>query len=438
MNAKLLAEHIFLAGVESVMLQQMIRRYVNAEEDILFIGNEKISLQTISNIYITGAGKASAKMAAEIENIFGDKITGGHIVVKYGHGCNLKYITITEAGHPVPDANGYAATKKILGIAEEAGEKDLIICLISGGGSSLLADFPEGSSLADLVTLNELLLKSGAGIKEINAVRKHLSKVKGGWLAKASYPATLITLILSDVIGDPLDSIASGPTVPDRSTFADAISVLEKYNLISSIPFPLTRYLKQGSEGIYPETPKPGDAIFKNTCNFIIGNNTMALEACRQKGMQEGMETFIITSALEGDAMEAAKDIVNRAITFQKNKNVKKPCCLLFGGEVTVKVTGNGLGGRNQHLALQAAMMLKDRQGITLLSAGTDGSDGPTDAAGAVVDTNTYKQAETNGWDLKNSLQNFDSCHFFEKAGGHVFTGPTMTNVMDIIVVIIE
>jgi len=313
-----------------------------------------------------------------------------------------------------------------------------VICLISGGGSALLADFPEGSTINDLITLNQLLLKSGADIKEVNIVRKHLSKVKGGQLAQAVFPGSLLTLILSDVIGDPLDSIASGPTVPDSTTFSDAITVLEKFDLYSKAPAALNDYLQKGKEGIHPETPKPGDPLFNNTHNFIIGSNKIALEACGQKAIEEKLNTFIITSELQGDTIEAANKIIETSVSFQKDDQVKKPCCLLFGGETTIKVSGNGTGGRNQHLALFAALLLKDQMGITLLSAGTDGNDGPTETAGAVVDTKTYDDAIKMGLDIKNYLNNFDSFHFFKKAGGQVITGPTMTNVMDIIVVIIE
>jgi hydroxypyruvate reductase/glycerate 2-kinase len=438
MNAKLVAEQIFLAGVQSVMPREMIRRHLAVKENVLFIGDRKVAMESFHNIYVIGAGKASAKMALEIENILGGKITSGHVVVKYGHSCELQYVEVTEAGHPIPDANGYAATKKILGIAKQATENDLVICLISGGGSALLADFPNGSSSNDLINLNELLLKSSADIKEINTVRKHLSKVKGGQLAQAVYPAQLVTLILSDVIGDPLDSIASGPTVPDPTTFNDAIVVLEKFNLYSKVPAPLNDYLQNGKEGSHPESPKPGDPVFDNTQNIIIGSNKIALDACRRKAMEEGLNTFIITSELQGDTIEAANKIIESSLSFQKDDHVKKPCCLLFGGETTIKVSGNGAGGRNQHLALLAALLLKDQKGITLLSAGTDGNDGPTDAAGAVVDTKTYDDAVRAGLDIKNYVNNFDSFHFFEKAGGHVVTGPTMTNVMDIIIAIIE
>lgn len=438
MDAKLIAEQIFLAGVESVLPYKMIRNNVLVQDQVLSIADSHIELEKLNNIYVIGAGKASASMAKEVENILGNRITSGHIVVKYGHGCELKYIDVSEAGHPVPDENGYRATQKILEIADQAMANDLIICLISGGGSALLADFPEGSSINDLIVTNQLLLKSGADIKEINTIRKHLSKVKGGQLARVASPAKVISLILSDVIGDSPDTIASGPTVPDTTTFEDASVILVKFNLIEEMPEVFVKHLEKGTRGMIPETPKPVDLVFNNTENIIIGSNTIALEACRKKAIELGLNSFIITSQLEGNTVEVAESLVKTAVTFQKDDSIKKPCCLLFGGETTIKVSGKGTGGRNQHLALVAALLLKDKPGITLLSAGTDGNDGPTSAAGAVVDTQTFKEASLKKLDIEKYLQNFDSFHFFEKAGGHIITGPTMTNVMDIIVVIIQ
>lgn len=438
MEIKDVAKQIFLAGVESVLPEQMIRRQVFIKNNILHFSGTGFSLDSLNNVYVIGAGKASANMAAEIERILSERITGGHIITKYGNGCTLKYIQVTEAGHPTPDNNGYAATREILEIANRANENDLVICLISGGGSALLADFPEGGTPDNMILINNLLLKSGADIREMNTVRKHLSKVKGGQLATVIYPAILVTLILSDVIGDILDSIASGPTVPDPSTFGDALRILEKYELTEKIPRPLLSYLEKGSEGLYPETPKPGDPKFRNTYNIVIGSNKIALEASRYHAVKMGFHTIIITSELDGDVIKMAEQIIETAIRFQNDFTIPKPCCLLLGGETTIRVTGPGTGGRNQHLALYSAMLLKDKKGITLLSAGTDGTDGPTSAAGAVVDSKSADEAMLIGLYAKKYLNEFDSFHFFEKAGGLIITGPTMTNVMDIVVILIE
>ena len=438
MDAKSLAKTIFEAAVKSVLPEKMIRNHVLLRGSTLYISGTPIPLVAIDNIYVIGAGKASASMAKEIENILGNKIAGGHIVTKYGHGCKLQYIEISEAGHPMPDSNGYTATKKILDIAKHSSANDLVICLISGGGSSLLADFPEESNIQDIIILNDLLLKSGADIKEINTVRKHLSKIKGGQLATATYPAMLFSLILSDVVGDSLEVIASGPTVPDTTTFEDAVKVLEKYNLVAEAPNLLVNHLQNGKEGIYPETPKWENPLFDQTKNITVGSNKMALEAAYKKATELGLNSYIVTSELEGDTIEIAKNLMNTTITFQNDITFKKPCCLVFGGETTVKIDGPGTGGRNQHLALVCSLLLKNKNGITLLAAGTDGNDGPTTVAGAVVDTQTFERASQQGLNIEKYLQNFDSFHFFEKAGGHIITGPTMTNVMDIIVVIVE
>jgi glycerate 2-kinase len=438
MNTKLIAEQIFMAGVESVLPDKMIRKQVFINDSALCISHIQLPMDDINRIYVIGAGKASGIMAKEIESILGDRITEGHVVVKYGHAFDLEHIKMSEAGHPVPDINGYLATQKILEIAEKASEKDLIICLVSGGGSALLVDFPIGGNINDIIITNDLLLKSGADIIEMNAVRKHLSKVKGGQLATTVHPAILVSLILSDVIGDSLDAIASGPTAPDTTIFEDAVYVLEKYDLLSRVPQVILNYLKNGVEGVYPETPKPGNPIFSRTHNIIIGSNKIALEAARQSALELGLNALVVTGEMKGNAIEMAEHMVKTAIAFQKDENIKKPCCLLFGGETTIKVNGNGSGGRNQHLALYAALLLKDQNGITLLSAGTDGNDGPTKAAGAIVDTKTAEQALISGLYIEQYLKDFDSFHFFEKAGGHIVTGPTMTNVMDLVVIIIE
>lgn len=438
MDIKFLAEQIFKTAVESVLPEKMIHRHVALKNSILCISGMPIPLDNINHIYLIGAGKASAAMAKEFENILGKKISGGHVVVKYGHACKLQYVDLSEAGHPIPDINGQRATKKILDIAKHASENDLVICLISGGGSALLTDIPDQSKIEDIINLNDLLLKSSADIKEINTVRKHLSKIKGGQLATAAYPARLICLILSDVVGDLLDVIASGPTVPDTTTYEDALKVLEKYNLLSWVPNSLINYLEKGKEGIYPETPKTENPLFNRTQNVVIGSNKIALDAANQKATSLGLNSFVSTSELAGNVIETAHALIKTAITAQNDKGIKKPYCLLFGGETTIKINGTGTGGRNQHLALYASLLLKDKNGITFLAAGTDGTDGPTVAAGAVVNTKTFEHALSIGLNINQYLENFDSFHFFEKVGGHIITGPTMTNVMDIIIIIIE
>jgi len=438
MNYREIAEEIFKAGIQRVLPEGLISKVMSLEDNHLILCGDNFDLDIIQNIYVIGAGKASASMALGVEKILGSRITEGHIIVKHGYSCKLKHINVTEAGHPVPDSHSFKATSEIVNIALKANEKDLVICLLSGGGSSLLADFPEGSSPKEMIILNDLLVNCGAGIHEINAVRKHLSLVKGGHLAKYVYPAKLVSLILSDVPGDHLDVIASGPTTPDSTTFHQALEVLDNYSLTASVPLPILKYLKEGNSGSRFETPKPLDNIFNSTSNYLIGTNKLALEAAKLKALEFNINSIIIDDKIQGDNSSVAEYVVETALKFKNDSNEVKPVCLLFGGETTLKMTGRGLGGRNQHLALLCAAMLQNNPGITLLSAGTDGTDGPTDVAGAVVDSDTIPDALSKFIEYAKFVREFDSYHFFKKAGGHIITGPTMTNVMDIIVVIVD
>jgi glycerate-2-kinase len=437
MDQRQIAIGIFLAGIESVKPGNLINRYVSIRTNVLQIEKLAFDLTSIKNIYVIGVGKASAAMAQAVEAILGSRITAGHVITKYDHSLPLKYIKITEAGHPVPDENGIKGTEQILSMVSEAEKNDLVICLISGGGSALLADVPEGCTLQDLKTVSNILLKSGANINEMNCIRKHLSKVKGGQLAKAASPATVVSLILSDVIGDPLDVIASGPTAPDPTTFAEAISIIRKYKIENEIPEQIYRMLQEGAEKKRQETLKETDEILSRTHNLIIGTNILALKTAKDKAESSGYETRIITNRLDGDIVEVANYIVETAKNVRMEK-ISKKTCLLFAGEPTVKVKGNGSGGRNQHLALIAAGLLKDMPGITILSGGTDGSDGTTDATGAVVDSFTSENGLSLHLDIEEYITNCDSYNFFKKAGGLIITGPTQTNVMDLMVALIE
>ena len=438
MNNREIAEKIFLAGVRSVLPEKLITGIMKIEGSVLTINENKIPLDNIKNIYVIGAGKASAAMGHYVESILGDRITGGHIVVKYGYSCKLKRIKVTEAGHPIPDSNGFKATKEIIRLSSRASENDLVICLISGGGSALLADLPEGLLPEELYIVNNLLIRCGASINEINCVRKHLSLIKGGQLARIVRPAQLATLILSDVTGNPLEVIASGPTVPDPSTFSDALQVIDDYHLTADITSGVLNYLKDGSSGIHPETPKPGDPLFSGTLNILAGTNQIALKAAKAQAVNLGFRSYIIDTELHGDVENVSESVISTAISFKNNNDIQKPVCLLYGGETTVRINGNGKGGRNQHLALLAAMRLKNLPGFTLLSAGTDGTDGPTDYAGAVVDSETVRKAISLNEDPENYLYEFNSYNFFKRFGGQIITGPTFTNVMDIVVILVE
>jgi glycerate 2-kinase len=438
MNYRTVAEQIFLAGVDRVLPGRLIEKSIAVENNCLTLGTNRFSLDLYGNIYVIGAGKASALMGAAVEKIIGDRINEGYIVTKYGHSCGLNKIEVMEAGHPVPDSNSFTAAKSILEITGRTGNNDLVICLLSGGGSALLSDCPEGITPAQMADFNHLMVNCGASIGEINTLRKHLSRIKGGQLARAVYPATLMSLILSDVINDPLDVIASGPTVPDPTTFAQALKILRKYNLENSVFPGIINYLLMGERGDIPETPKAADPVFDKTFNILVGNNKIALAAARERASEFNINALIIDDSLEGDVNAISQYIVETAIKYQNDSNVVKPVSLLFGGEPTVKVTGKGKGGRNQHLALRCSVNLKGHKGITILSAGTDGNDGPTSAAGAVVDCDTYQNAIIQDISPEAYLEEFDSFSFFRKAGGHIITEPTMTNVMDIIVVIVE
>ena len=414
-----------------------MRHWVSLRDSILQIGKIAYDLSKIKNIYVLGAGKASAFMAASLESILGDRITEGHIVTKYGHSIPLQKIEVTEAGHPVPDENGEIASQKILRIAQKAAKDDLVICLISGGGSALLADIPEGVSLDEMKKLNDILLRKGLDIMKINTIRKHLSTLKGGRLTRAISPATSVSLILSDVIGDFPDVIASGLTAPDRTTYAKALNILEKHALKAEIPENLLRILEEGAKGLRPETLKEKETSVYLTRNLIIGNNRIALEQAAKKAISLGYQTQIYTHTMAGDVRKIAYQITSLAKRIQKTKGEEK-ICLLFGGETTVKVEGHGIGGRNQHLALLAAKRLSKTVGITLLCGGTDGTDGPTQFAGAVVDSDTIFKANKAGIDIDRYISSFDATSFFEKAGGLIKTGPTQTNVMDLIVLLVK
>jgi glycerate 2-kinase len=386
-------------------------------------------------IFVIGAGKASAQMARAVERVLGARIKGGEINVKDGHGCPLRRIRINECGHPIPDQRGVAGARRIADIARQAGPDDLIVCLISGGASALLPLPALGITLAEKQKTTRLLLHCGATIHEINCVRKHMSRIKGGQLARMAYPATLLTLILSDVIGDDLDVIGSGPTVPDFSTFADARAIFEKHRIWSKLPLAVRKRFNSAAE----ETPKPGDKIFQKTCNTIVGSNALAVDAAADEARRLGYHTLVLSTYLEGEAREVAR--VHAAIAreiYSHDRPVSRPACVISGGETTVTVRGKGLGGRNQEFALAAAVEIADLRDVAILSAGTDGTDGPTDAAGAMVDCTTLTRAQALGLSAAAFLQNNDSYHFFEATGDLIKTGPTGTNVADVQLILIR
>jgi hydroxypyruvate reductase len=394
----------------------------------------RIDPKPYRSIFVIGAGKASAQMGRAIERLLGTRISGGLISVKDGHGAKLRRIEIHECGHPVPDARGVAGARRISRIASQADPDDLVICLISGGASALLPLPAPPITLAEKQKTTRLLLHCGASIHEINCVRKHISRIKGGQLARLAYPATLLTLILSDVIGDDLDVIGSGPTVPDRSTFAEARSIFEKYRIWNKLPSSVRDRLSSAVE----ETPKPGDKIFENTNNIIVGSNALAVNAAALEARRLGFHTLVLSTFIEGEAREVAR--VHAAIAKEiraTGRPLKTPACVISGGETTVTIRSHGLGGRNQEFALAAALDIAGLRDVAILSAGTDGTDGPTDAAGAIAYGTTLARAEKLGLDAAPFLANNDSYRFFETTGDLIKTGPTGTNVADVQLILV-
>jgi len=432
------AVKIFHKGLQAVEPGSAIKRSCKREGNNLFIGKRKFNLSGIKNIFVTGAGKATAPMAAAIEDILGEGITRGIINVKYGHTAKLNRIKMIEAGHPVPDKNGEKGAGEILNLAEGAGKNDLMLCLISGGGSALLVLPAEGITLKDKQDTIKILLSCGATIHEINTIRKHISEIKGGRLAKAAYPADMISLILSDVVGDDLDVIASGPSAPDPSTFEESMNIIKKYKITKNLPKAVVSHIMKGTSGKVPETPKEEDKIFKNTYNLIIAGNMEAINAARQESKKMGYKTLVLSSMIEGETRDVAKVHTAIAKEILKTGNpIPPPACILSGGETTVNMTGSGLGGRNQEFVLAAAIDIAKRKNIVVLSGGTDGGDGPTDAAGAIADNNTFKRAESMGLNPLNFLLNNDSYHFFKQLDDLLITGPTNTNVMDLRIMLV-
>jgi glycerate 2-kinase len=425
---------IFMHAVEAVKPSTLVRDDVRWKSSNLIINSNVVKLKPSSRLLVIGAGKASALMAQTLEEILGGAITDGIVVTKYEHGLALNKMKLIEAGHPIPDENSVRATEEIVKLVSGLTPDDIVIFLLSGGASSLLADYPKGSNLTEVQQVFDLLLKSGANIHEMNTVRKHISNVKGGQLAKLIYPAQLYSFVLSDVIGDDLDVIGSGPTVADKSTFKDAYNVLTKYNIIDQIPAAISQHIKEGFEVRIPDTPKEGDECFVNTRNIIIGSNKIALEGASNKASELGYHPIIITNALKGEASVLGQMLAMKAIEYKG----AVPACLLHGGESTVTIKGTGLGGRNMELALAAGIKMSSHPNITILSAGTDGTDGPTDAAGAVVDSAIMKKAIDKGYDPVQYLQNNDSYNFFFHADALIKTGATQTNVMDIMLTLIH
>jgi len=373
-------------------------------------------------------GKAAGAMAAEAEAILGDRIAAGLALTKHGHGEVTRRIPSREGGHPTPDEAGLAATGELRALLHDLRPDDLVLCLLSGGGSALLTAPTPPITLADLGTTTDLLLAAGANINELNAVRKHLEMLKGGGLARAASPARTIALVISDVLGDPLDVIASGPCTGDTTTFADAWAIVAGHGLLDRLPAPVVAHLRAGLDGAIPDTPEPDDPVFAHVSAATIANLPLAAEAIAVRAAALGWRPEIIDLTIEGEAREVARGLVARLLALPPGERR----CLIGGGETTVTVRGTGVGGRNTELALAAALLLDGTPGCALASLTTDGDDGPTGAAGAFTTGTTAARGRTLGLDAADFLARNDSATFFRAVGGLVVTGPTRTNVADV------
>lgn len=437
MTPREILDRILHAGLAAVDARDAVRRALRLGGERLRVADsETVDLRGTRHIRIVGAGKAAAGMMRGALDVLGERIAGGTITTKDGHGADLPGIDVWEAAHPVPNARGLAGAAEALRLAREAGEGDLLLCLLSGGASALWPAPPPGVSLGDLQRVTESLLRSGAPIGEINAVRKHLSRIAGGQLARAAYPARVVSLLISDVVGDPPETIAGGPTVGDSSTYADALATLARRGVDAPA---VLRHLQAGAAGAIPETPKPGDPRLEGTTTHIVARNQDALRGAAREAERLGYPSMVVTATMEGEAREVAGTVVDLARRVRdRGGPIAPPAVLLLGGETTVTVRGNGRGGRNQEIALAAAIGLDGEAGITLASLGTDGTDGPTDAAGGMVDGGTVVRGRERGFDARDHLHRNDAYPFLRATGDLLVTGPTGTNVCDVVAVLVE
>ena len=428
---------ILSAALEAVDPYSAVRSALACEGDQLRIGERSYDLARLERVLVVGAGKAGAPMARAVEDVLGERLSAGAVNVKRGQAEPTKLVRLQEAGHPIPDQDGVEGTRRLVALAQSAGPNDLVICLISGGGSALLQLPAEGISLGDTQRLTELMLRAGATINELNTVRKHLSLVTGGGLARLAQPAPVAALLLSDVVGNPFDVIGSGPTVPDTSTFADACAILERFDLWddtnSPLPATVRERLAAGRRGERPDTPKPGDRLFESVQNVLVASNQIAARAAVLAAERAGFATLLLSTFVEGEAREVGKVLAALAREVDASAQpLGRPCCLVFGGETTVTVRGQGRGGRNQELALGAALKLAGLDDVLVVALATDGNDGPTDAAGAVADGTTLARASARGLDAFDALAANDSYTFFQRLGDLLLSGPTNTNVNDL------
>jgi glycerate-2-kinase len=432
-----LLEKLLVRGLEAVDARTAVDRAISRNGEELIIGRRLYDLRRYERVVVVGAGKATASMAQAVERRLGRWVHSGFVVVKHGHGLPMKRIVVAEAGHPVPDRAGQRAAARLCAMAAELGRRDLLIVLLSGGASSLLPAPVAGITLADKQRTTQALLRCGANIREINTVRKHLSRIKGGRLAELT-EATVVTLIMSDVLGDDLSAIASGPTVPDPTTYQDAVAILKRYRIWQAVPRRVRQHLDRGCQGLASETPKPGSSLFRRVRHHIVGNNAAAATAVARAAREAGLRAFVHTLALTGEARDEGKRFGAMAKNIVlKGKPLQRPCCMVAGGETTVTVTGKGTGGRAQEFAAAAALEIAGLAKVWVVAIGTDGTDGPTDAAGAVVDGNTVARAQRLSVDLKSALKRHNTYPALKRLQQLIFTGPTGTNVNDLYLLLV-
>ncbi len=436
---------ILEAALDAVDPAESILGVVRREGDVLHVREHSYDLNDYRSIYVVGFGKAATPMATAVRALLANRLSGGVLATKYGHGPghpdDFRPINLLQAGHPVPDEAGLDAAHQIVAVLRKAGAQDLIFCLVSGGGSALLTLPAEGIGLADIQATTQALLNCGATIHEINAVRKHLSQVKGGQLARLAAPATLVSLLVSDVVGSSLDVIASGPTVPDGSTWADAWAVISSYDIEEVLPEAVRSRLQAGLKGMLEDTPEAGDSVFARCQTVIVADNAIAAGAAAEKATESGFNAAVLSTFVEGEAKEVAKIAValGREV-IAHGRPLPAPTCLIFGGETTVTIRGRGKGGRNQELALAASLLLNilpERERLVLVSLASDGTDGPTDSAGGIVDARTVERGQRLGLSAADHLANNDSYSYLQEVGDMLLTGPTRTNVNDLIFVFV-
>jgi glycerate 2-kinase len=424
-------------ALEAVNAGTALRRVIKKDGDLLTVGSRRYDLRHFERVVVVGAGKATAPMARTIEQILGRRLDSGRIIVKYGHAVPTKRIVVEEAAHPLPDRAGQLAAQRLLALASSLTARDLLIVLLSGGASSLMPAPASGITLADKQHVTKQLLRCGADIGEINTVRKHLSSLKGGRLAEST-KATVITLILSDVLGDDLSAIASGPTAPDPTTYGEAIECLKRYRVWSASPTAVRRHLEQGRRGRLTETPKPGSPIFRRVQHQIVGNSELAIAAVTRTAREAGLRTIIYSTTLTGEARVVGSKFGTLARTIlSKESPVSRPCCIVAGGETTVTVKGPGKGGRAQEFAVAAAKAIAGLANVWVAAVGTDGTDGPTQVAGALVSGETLAKARRLGIDLDSALAQNNTFPALRALRSHITTGPTGTNVNDLYVLVV-